>query len=141
MEKIAGAICLPYIVGLRVNLTANQTIDNRLSGRAAKGATLVSRAKCGLLCARSLRVRTNVRAHLAPKKRYQRFSLRAARPAPTKHTSTTLNCKVYGSVFCFFSPFFPVELGVARNTLRNPIGFRAKISFLEKSQSKTLRIL
>ena len=38
---------------------------------------------------------TCVRAHLAPKKRYQRFSLRAARPAPTKHTSMTLDCKVY----------------------------------------------
>ena len=69
-----------------------------------------------------------VRAHLAPKKRYQRFSLRAARPAPTKHTSTTLTCKVYGSVFCFLSPFFPVWLVVARNTIRNPIVFRAKIS-------------
>ena len=32
-----------------------------------------------------------IRAHLAPKKRYQRFSLRAARPVPTLHTSTTLN--------------------------------------------------
>ena len=50
-----------------------------------------------------------VHAHLAPKKRYQRFSLRAARPAPTKHTSTTLTCKVYGSVFCFLPPFSPVE--------------------------------
>ena len=40
MEKIARAICLPDTVGLRINLTANQTIDNRLSGRAAKGATL-----------------------------------------------------------------------------------------------------
>ena len=28
--------------------------------------------------------------------------------APTKHTSTTLTCKVYGSVFCFLSPFSPV---------------------------------
>ena len=31
-----------------------------------------------------------VHAYLAPKKRYQRFSLRAARPALTKRTSTTL---------------------------------------------------
>ena len=27
-------------------------------------------------------------------------------PAPTKHTSTTLDCKVYGSVFCFLWVFF-----------------------------------
>ena len=52
-RKIAGAICLPDKHVLRHSLTANQTIDNRLSGRAAKGATLVSRAKCGLLCARN----------------------------------------------------------------------------------------
>ena len=31
------------------------------------------------------------------------------------------------SVFCFLSPFFPVLLVVARNTIRNPIVFRAKI--------------
>ena len=48
-------------------------------------------------------------------------------PAPTKHTSTTLICKGYGSVFCFLSPFSPVLLVVAVNTIRNPIVFRAKI--------------
>ena len=42
MEKIARAICLPDTVGLRINLTANQTIDNRLLGRAAKGASPAS---------------------------------------------------------------------------------------------------
>ena len=42
MEKIAGAICLPEKVAFISYLTANQTIDNRLSGRAAKGATLVT---------------------------------------------------------------------------------------------------
>ena len=61
------------------------------------------------------------------KKRYQRFSLRADRPAQTKHTSFRLNCKVYGSVFCFLSPFSPVLLVVAVNAIRNPIVFRAKI--------------
>ena len=38
MEKIARAICLPDMVEIRINLTANQTIDNRLLGRAAKSA-------------------------------------------------------------------------------------------------------
>ena len=52
---------------------------------------------------------------------------RLSSPAPTKHTSTTLDCKVYGSVFCFLSPFSPVWLVVARNTIRNPIVFQAKI--------------
>jgi len=52
VEKIAGAICLPYVVEKQKSLTANQTIDNRLSGRAAKGATLVTCSKikrCALL--------------------------------------------------------------------------------------------
>ena len=48
-------------------------------------------------------------------------------PAPTKHTSTTLNCKVYGSVFCFLSPFSPDVLGVALNTIRSLIVFRDEI--------------
>lgn len=52
-------------------------------------------------------------------------------PAPNKHTSTTLTCKVYGSVFCFLSPFSPVVLVVARNTLRKPIVYRAKSRFLK----------
>ena len=53
-------------------------------------------------------------------------------PAPTKHTSTTLTCKVYGSVFYFLSPFFPVVLGIVLNTIRSLIVFRAKISLLKK---------
>ena len=48
-------------------------------------------------------------------------------PAPTKHTSFRLNCKGYGSVFCFLSPFSPDVLVVAVNTIRSLIVFRAKI--------------
>ena len=53
--------------------------------------------------------------------------LRALSPAPNKHTSTTLDCKVYGSVFCFLSPFSPDVLVVVVNTIRSLIAFRAKI--------------
>ena len=45
VEKIAGAICLPENLHLRKCLMANQTICNRLSGRAAKSATLVACSK------------------------------------------------------------------------------------------------
>ena len=65
---------LPGLVGFTIRLTAKDAIDNGGAGRAAKGATLVSRAKCGFLCARSPHGRAYVRAHLVPKKRYQRFS-------------------------------------------------------------------
>ena len=62
-------------------------------------------------------------------------------PAPTKHTSKTLDYKVYGSVFCFLSPFFPVWLVVARNTIEFLTVFRAKISLIpplrKKSHPKT----
>ena len=57
-------------------------------------------------------------------------------PAPTKHTSTTLDCKVYGSVFCFLSPFSHVLLAVARNTIWFLIVFRVTTTTLGENGDK-----
>ena len=74
-----GTSALPYGHGIPFTCQAKEAIDNCRAGRAAEGATLGLTQSCSLRSV-TLVAYLSALAYLAPKKRYQRFSSRAARP-------------------------------------------------------------